>query len=77
MHNKKVDLKDSEGVTAVLDEQQRLTSIYLGLNGTYTYKLKYMARKNENAYPLKKLCFNLLSSPDDSNKEVRNNQNKY
>ena len=35
-HNKKVDLKGSDGVTAVLDGQQRLTSIYIGLKGSYT-----------------------------------------
>lgn len=68
-HNKKVDLKGSDGVTAVLDGQQRLTSIYLGLKGTYAYKLKYMSRKNENAYPVRKLYLNLLSSPVDSDNE--------
>lgn len=87
VHNKKVDLKGSDGVTAVLDGQQRLTSIYLGLKGTYAYKLKYMARKNENAYPVRKLYLNLLSSPTDSDneydfrfltdKEVENNENVY
>jgi uncharacterized protein with ParB-like and HNH nuclease domain len=41
-HNKKINLKGSDGVTAVLDGQQRLTSIYLGLKGTYAYKLKYL-----------------------------------
>lgn len=86
-HNVKVDLKGSEGVTAVLDGQQRLTSIYLGLKGTYAYKLKYMARKNENAYPVRKLYLNLLSSPVDSdnkydfrfltNEEVQNDANTH
>ena len=35
VHNKKINLKGSDGVTAILDGQQRLTSIYLGLKGTY------------------------------------------
>ncbi len=69
IHNKKVDLKGSDGVTAVLDGQQRLTSIYLGLKGTYAYKLKYMARNNQNAYPIRKLYLNLLSSPTNSDNE--------
>lgn len=87
IHNKKVDLKGSDGVTAVLDGQQRLTSIYLGLKGTYAYKLKYLARNNQNAYPVRKLYLNLLASPTDSDneydfrflseKEVQNNQNTY
>lgn len=87
VHNKKIDLKGSDGVTAVLDGQQRLTSIYLGLKGTYAYKLKYMSRNNQNAYPIRRLYLNLLSSPTDSDnayefkflteKEVENNQNTY
>lgn len=87
IHNKKVNLKGSDGVTAVLDGQQRLTSIYLGLKGTYAYKLKYMARNNQNAYPIRKLYLNLLATPTDSEneydfrflseKEVQNNQNTF
>ena len=86
-HNKKVDLKGLDGVTAVLDGQQRLTSIYIGLKGTYAYKLKYMAKKNQDAYPTRKLYLNLLSNPTDSsneyefkfltNKEVQNDENTY
>lgn len=87
VHNKKVDLKGSDGVTAVLDGQQRLTSIYLGLKGTYAYKLKYLARNNQNAYPVRKLYLNLLSSSLDSNNEydfkfladweIQSSQNTY
>ncbi|WP_455257346.1 DUF262 domain-containing protein [Peptoniphilus asaccharolyticus] len=86
-HNKKVDLKGLDGVTAVLDGQQRLTSIYIGLKGTYAYKLKYMAKKNQEAYPTRKLYLNLLSNSTDSsneyefkfltNKEVQNDENTY
>ena len=58
-HNKKVDLKGSDGVTAVLDGQQRLTSIYIGLKGSYAYRLKYKQKKSENAYPVRYLYLNL------------------
>lgn len=87
IHNKKIDLRGSDGVTAVLDGQQRLTSIYLGLKGTYAYKLKYLSRNNQNAYPIRKLYLNLLASPSNSDNEydfkfladneVQNNQNTY
>lgn len=87
IHNKKIDLKGSDGVTAVLDGQQRLTSIYLGLKGTYAYKLKYLSRNNQNAYPIRKLYLNLLASPSNSDNEydfkfltdneVQNNQNAH
>lgn len=86
-HNQKVDLKGSDGVTAVLDGQQRLTSLYIGLKGTYAYKLKYLARNNTNAYPARNLYLNLLSSPKEgdneydfrflTDKEVENGPNTY
>lgn len=69
IHNKKIDLKGSDGVTAVLDGQQRLTSIYIGLKGSYAYRLKYKKRKNENAYPVRYLYLNILEeAKDESNK---------
>lgn len=69
-HNKKVDLNGSDGVTAVLDGQQRLTSIYIGLKGSYAYRLKYKNKNNENAYPVRRLYLNLI---DDAHEE----NNKY
>ncbi len=66
-HNKKVDLKGSDGVTAVLDGQQRLTSIYIGLKGSYAYRLKYKQKKSESAYPIRHLYLNLLEDAKDEN----------
>ena len=68
-HNKKVDLKGSDGVTAVLDGQQRLTSLYIGLKGSYAYRLKYKQKKSENAYPVRYLYLNLIEdAQDETNK---------
>lgn len=52
---------------AVIDGQQRLTSLYLGLKGTYAYKMprKWWA-DNEDALPTRRLYLNLDS--DESNK---------
>ena len=87
LHNKKADLKGADGVTAVLDGQQRLTSIYIGLKGSYAYRLKYKQKKNDNAYPVRKLYLNLISSAkDSSNKydfqflicnDVKNSEGEY
>ena len=66
-HNKKVDLKGSDGVIAVLDGQQRLTSIYIGLKGSYAYRLKYKQKKSENAYPVRYLYLNLIEDAQDEN----------
>lgn len=70
-HNEKINLKGSDGVTAVLDGQQRLTSIYIGLKGSYTYRLRYKQKKSESAYPIRYLYLNLL---DDARDEDENNK---
>lgn len=87
VHNEKADLKGASGVTAVLDGQQRLTSIYIGLKGTYAYRLKYKQKKNDNAYPVRRLYLNLIdTAKDGTNKydfefkvceSVRNSAKEY
>lgn len=64
VHNEKANLKGVKGVTAVLDGQQRLTSLYIGLKGTYAYRLKYKRKNNLSAYPKRKLYLNLVKSAD-------------
>ena len=64
-HNQKADLADDEDIIALLDGQQRMTSLYLALVGSYTSKKPYMARKNPNAYPERKLYLNLLKPSDE------------
>ena len=55
----------------VLDGQQRLTSIYIGLKGSYAYRLKYKQKKSENAYPVRYLYLNLIDdAQDETNKYV-------
>ncbi len=63
-YNKKktgVFLKDE--IIGVLDGQQRLSSMYLALQGTHKQKLKYHKKINDNAYPETSLYINLLSLP--------------
>lgn len=52
-----------EEIVGVLDGQQRLSSIYLGLQGTHAVKLKNFKRKSDHAYPETKLYLNLLNLP--------------
>ena len=68
-HNEKADLSGSEDVIAVLDGQQRLTSLYIGLKGSYAYKLSYKRWDNEQAYPTRKLYLNLLKASEDAEYE--------
>lgn len=64
-HNPKANISGEEGITAVLDGQQRLTSLYIGLKGTYAYKIPRMRWDNDLAYPKRSLYLNLLSPSDD------------
>ena len=64
-HCKKTDISDEQEIIAVLDGQQRITSFYLGLTGTYAYKKPYMSHKKPEAYPKRKLYLNLLKPSDE------------
>lgn len=50
----------TDAITGVLDGQQRLSSIYIALAGTYTYKIPYYSASSDKAYPQRRLCLNLL-----------------
>ncbi|MBU6159103.1 MAG: DUF262 domain-containing protein, partial [Bacteroidetes bacterium] len=50
-------------IIGVLDGQQRLSSMYIGLQGTHTEKAPYMRWADDNAYRKSKLYLNLLSLP--------------
>lgn len=87
-HNQRIDLKgSSDGIIAVLDGQQRLTSLYIGLKGSYADKLKHKKRSNDDAYPARKLYCNLVSEATDGKKtydfrflapsDVKNDENSY
>ena len=48
-----------ESYYIVLDGQQRLSSLYIGLQGSLAYKLPYLWWSSDSAFPQKKLFFNL------------------
>jgi uncharacterized protein with ParB-like and HNH nuclease domain len=60
-HNTKVDLPDDSDVIALLDGQQRMTSMYLALAGSYAKKRPNFRINNPLAYLEKKLYLNILS----------------
>ena len=57
---------DDETIWAVLDGQQRLTSLYIALQGSISRKIPYKKWKNDNAFPKKELYFNLHSKDIDN-----------
>lgn len=58
-------------VTAVLDGQQRLTALNIGLRGTMTWKRPYLRTTNPHAYPERRLYLDLLWQPEEDDEEGR------
>ncbi|MGP1429772.1 MAG: DUF262 domain-containing protein [Fusobacterium sp.] len=73
-HNQKIPLIDGDEIIAVLDGQQRLTALYIGLLGTYTEKLPYHRWDSPKAFPEKYLCLNLLDKDDE---DIEEETSKY
>jgi len=57
-HNPKANVSGQDDITGILDGQQRLTALYIGLKGSYAYK---KPRKRRDAFPIRKLYLNLLA----------------
>ncbi|NTZ20984.1 DUF262 domain-containing protein [Paenibacillus sp. JMULE4] len=59
-HNPKASIVGEKSITAILDGQQRLTSLYIGLKGSYAEKMPYKKWKHDNSFEKKELYLNLL-----------------
>ncbi|MGL2905964.1 DUF262 domain-containing protein [Helicobacter pylori] len=70
-HNEKIRIEQikRDDLCIVLDGQQRLTSLYIGLKGTRTLKKKNAKINNPNAYEEKRLYLNLKHQPNMDNPE--------
>ncbi|WRA88935.1 DUF262 domain-containing protein [Helicobacter pylori] len=70
-HNEKIHIEQikRDDLSIVLDGQQRLTSLYIGLKGTRTLKKKNARNDNPNAYEEKRLYLNLKRQPNMDNPE--------
>ncbi|GAA7351336.1 DUF262 domain-containing protein [Helicobacter pylori] len=70
-HNEKIYIEQisRDELCIVLDGQQRLTSLYIGLKGTRTLKKKWAKNDNPNAYEEKRLYLNLKHQPNMDNPE--------
>ncbi|GAA6960967.1 DUF262 domain-containing protein [Helicobacter pylori] len=70
-HNEKIYIEQimRDDLSIVLDGQQRLTSLYIGLKGTRTLKKKGARNDNPNAYEEKRLYLNLKHQPNMDNPE--------
>jgi len=72
-HNPKANVTGEDDITAILDGQQRLTSLYIGLRGTYAYKEKMKRWDNNLAFPERTLYLNLLSPSTEEEVKLKYN----
>lgn len=70
-HNPTLDIAPGQAVTAMLDGQQRLTSLNIGLRGTYAYKRKHGWSNNPDNYPIRKLFLNVLGEAEENEAGLR------
>lgn len=70
-HNPTLDVPSGIPVTAVLDGQQRLTSLNIGLRGTYAYKRPRAWSNNPDNYPPRKLYLNLAGEAEENEAGLR------
>tara|TARA_Y100001934_G_C12301683_1_gene750241 strand:- start:62 stop:1681 length:1620 start_codon:yes stop_codon:yes gene_type:complete len=68
-HNKKASLSDDDSIIALLDGQQRMTSLFLALCGSYSDKKKHARRNDMSSYQEKYLYLNLLNKSPEIEKE--------
>jgi hypothetical protein len=78
-HNPEFNTKGHMDFDAVLDGQQRLTALFIGLTGTYAYKKpRVWWEDNERALPTRKLYLNLTGpAPEDDNEAGRKYEFKF
>ncbi|MCM1184422.1 MAG: DUF262 domain-containing protein [Roseburia sp.] len=65
-HNVKANVSGSDDIIAILDGQQRLTSLYIGLKGTYAEKQPHKRWDDLRAYPKRRLYLNLLEPSEEA-----------
>lgn len=64
-------------ITGVLDGQQRLSSLYIALQGTYSYKQPYRRWDDDYAFPKTRLCLNLLESPNEEDEDEEEDEFEF
>ncbi len=71
-HNELAITDGAQNPTFVLDGQQRLTSLLVGLKGIYTIKKKYLRKNDPSAWSSHRLYLDLLKNPkvEDDNGEM-------
>lgn len=64
------ELPSSKPVTAILDGQQRMTALNIGLRGSYAKRLPRKWWNNPDAYPERKLHLNVAAPAEDNDQKL-------
>jgi hypothetical protein len=70
-HNPLLDIAPGQAVTAMLDGQQRLTSLNVGLRGSYAFRRKGAWSNNPDNYPARKLYLNVAGEAEENEAGLR------
>ncbi len=69
-HCPPLNLSQESSVVAVLDGQQRLTALNIGLRGSHAEKLLHKRKSNSNAYPKRQLFLDLRGKEGGDDRRV-------
>ena len=69
-HNAKANVNGQDDIIGILDGQQRLTSLYIGLRGSFAYKEPRKRWENPQAFPKRRLYLNLLGPVTDESRDL-------
>lgn len=70
-HSPELDLPADQPVVAVLDGQQRLTSLNIALRGHYASRVRYGRKDQAKAYPVRRLHLNVLGEAAENDRGMR------
>ena len=77
MRNSKVIPDGAGDLKLILDGQQRLSSFFIGLKGTYTYKQSRKWYRNRSAWKRSRLYLKITSDPSEVIEEGGDRQTRY
>ncbi|MGB7219930.1 MAG: DUF262 domain-containing protein [Vicinamibacterales bacterium] len=69
-HNPKAHVTGEDDIIGILDGQQRLTALYVGLRGSYAYKEPRKRWDNPQAFPTRRLYLNLRAAATDDSRDL-------
>lgn len=76
-HNEPASISDVQDPVLILDGQQRLTSLLVGLRGFYTIRKRYARWNNPDAYQKCRLYLDLLHDPRVANESEGSSADTY